>query len=73
MENKQEKVMDVFKDDNAKESMKRWLAAIIIVYVLFAGGIEQMFDKPMNMTFISMIFAGALGMILGTLYEKFKK
>ncbi len=73
MQDKSEKIMDAFKDNNSKESIKRWLSAIIIVYVLFAGGVKQLFEKEMNMTFISMIFAGALGMILGTLYEKFKK
>ena len=72
MEKKDEKVMDMFKDNHQKESMKRWLSAIIIIYILVAGALEQLCGKMMNMGFIGMLFSGAMAFIIGTIYEKYK-
>ena len=62
--------MEMLKDDNKKASVKRWLSAIIIAYVILSGLIEQICDKPLNITLISLLMALVTGMLIGTIYEK---
>lgn len=64
--------MRVLKDNEGKESIKRWLIIILVAFSLTAATVDQFTEYKANNTLITAFFSGSMLLVTGTVVEKFR-